>query len=240
MAHGSKMPQLAADAGDGLVLRPIDDDALSRVRPGAHFVVIDGVGAGDGAAVPAAIGQPLRVARFPHVAVDLGRLRVRAEAEVVDGQQVVVVHNLHQEGGAPARHPVLDGVPGADFAVHRRAGLRQAFEVGGGVGLAREGRGAHDEGLDALVAEHGADAAAPGLLVAQILALAVVEAEVEAAHPRVLRAAPGGDEGDEGLVGVGFGEVVEQPVAEDVGVGGAVVGRFQEAHGACMGRRCRR
>ncbi|OQB01133.1 MAG: hypothetical protein BWY25_01364 [Chloroflexi bacterium ADurb.Bin222] len=209
----------ASDRADGLVLRPVHDNLLPFVGAGLQLEAIHGMGAGHGAAVPAAIGQALREALFPIGAVNLMRLWMRAEFEVVDRQQIVVAHDAHQIGGAAIAHPVLDGIPGGDFLLHVCAHARETLRVGGMIGVAVESVGAHDQGFDMLVAQHRAGTATRGLFVADGPPLAVVEAEVEAAQQRVLCPRAGGDHGDVVFLFGLFGERFIEPRAEEMGVG---------------------
>ena len=129
--------------------------------------------------------------RVPDQRVDLGRVRVRAELEVVGRQQVIVIHDLDQVCGAHAAHLVLLVVQLDDLLVDALADGADALEISRVVGVGPHAGVADDDRLDLLVAQHGADAAAAGLLDARLAALGVVPAHVEAADARVLTALPG-------------------------------------------------
>ncbi len=71
----------------------------------------------------------------PDLRVDLRRVGMRAELEVVHRQQVVVVHDLDQVRGAHAAHLVLLVVEVGDLLVDALAHGADALEVGRVVGV---------------------------------------------------------------------------------------------------------
>ena len=150
------------------------------------------MGAGEGAAIPAAVGEALGEEFFPDPGGELGAAGVLAETVVLDGQEVVVVHYFHEMGGAGPAHFALFVIFVEDFAVQFETEALDGGRVGGMVVVLGKGRVAADKGLEALVPEDGADASAPGLLHAAAAAAPIVEAEIEEAEQAVLGAAAGG------------------------------------------------
>ena len=183
--------QVRAAAGDGLILRPVHGDDVAGVRPGAHQVAVHPLRARHGAAVDAGVGVRLGEEPIPNLGVDLGHVGVAAELEVVDRQQVVIVHDLDQVRGAHAAHPVLLVVQLDDLLIDALAHGPDALDVSRIVGVRLHAGVADDDGLDPLVAQHGAQPAAAGLLDTGHPPLGIVPAHVEAADACVLAALPG-------------------------------------------------
>ena len=200
-----------AAAGNGFILGPVHEHLSAAVGSGQRREVPNPVGAGDRAAHPAAvvagIEQPAE-----HGLAEVGGLAVAPEAEVVGRQQVVVVHDGHDVGGADHGHFVLLGVELDNFPRMQLGDLLETILVSRTVGLDGDaGVPAGDQGLEPLVGKDRADAAAAGLLVAGALALGVVPAEIEAAEKGVFGAGAGRHHGD--VARLALGEVAGQHLA---------------------------
>ena len=220
-----------AAARHRLVFRPVHGDDLPGIRPGAHHVAVHPLRARHGAAVDAGVGVRLREERVPDQRVDLGRVGVAAELEVVGRQQVVVVHDLDQVRGAHAAHLVLLVVQLDDLFVDALAHGADALEVGRVVGVGPHAGVADDDRLDLLVAQHGADAAAARLLDARLAPLGIVPAHVEAADAGVLAALPGRHHRHVAPVGFALRVHLGELIGERVGVN-PFQRRFFDGHAA--------
>ena len=215
---GIEDADVGAAAAHGLVLGAVDGDAMSLVRAGQQLEAVRRLGAGHGAAEPAAVGQPVGDKFIEGVRIDLGCIGVPAELEVVRGQQVVLVHDLDEVGGADLAHPALLVVQGDDLLVELQPGALERVQVGGIVGLARQARILDHDRLDLLVAEHRADAAAAGLLEPRHLAAPVIEGEVQAPDQGVLGAAAGAHRRDVHFLQLVVGEQLHHLLGQDVAV----------------------
>ena len=141
-----------------------------------------------------------------------------AELEVVRRQKIVLVHDLSQVGGADLAHAALLVVERDDLAVKPQAGLLQGGEIGRIVRHGVEAGVSHDEGLDLLVSQHGAQPAAPGLLEPGDLPTLIVEREIEAAQVGVFGPLAGGHGGDVLSVLLVAGEHVHHLLGQKVAV----------------------
>ena len=231
--EGVEDPHVGAEAGGGFVFGAVYGDFFAPVGAGAEFESVHGLGAGHGAAVPAAVGVGLGEVLFVFFGGDGSYGVGSAEFEVVHRKDVVVVHDLVEMGGAGGAHDALDVVVAADLAVELDPHLLEGGEVGGVVLDPREAAFADDEGADLLVPEDGASSSPSGLLEAGEFPAGVVEADVEGAPPAVLGGAAGADDGDGDFVVLVLREVVVQCFGDGVGVAVAVRGA-PDAYGALV------
>ena len=209
---------VGAQAGGVLVFRAFHGDHVALVGSRAQDHPVGALGAGHGTSVPAAVHGHLGAAGLPDVGIDLVGIGMGAELEVVGRQQVIGVHDLHDMGGAVAAHLALGVVIDPDFLVQLDAGLGQGLEVGGVVHIALDHRSAADQGPDPLVPEHGAQAAAAGLLEPDAAPALVPPGEVEHADEAVVGAGAGGHHRDVGAVVIVFGIQPGEDLGQHVAV----------------------
>ena len=114
-------------------------------------------------------------------------LGMAAVLVVVDGQQVVGVHDLDDVRRPVAAHEAHARIVLAELLVELDAGLGDGLEVHVVVQIALHLTASDDQGLDLLVPEHGADAAAARLLQADADAQLVEPGEVQHADEAVVR-----------------------------------------------------
>ncbi len=107
--EGIENPQVGTAAGNGFIFGPIHEYPLPFIRAGERHEILDPVGAGHGAAFPAAIKSRIEEL-CKNLPADERRPWVGSVLEVVGGQQVKIVHDGHQVGGANAGHLILLGV----------------------------------------------------------------------------------------------------------------------------------
>ncbi len=145
------------------------------------------MGAGHGAAHPAAVKT--RIEQEPvNFLADIGCLGMLAVTKIVGRQQVVVVHNGDQMGGADFGHFVLLGIQLHDFTRMHFGHRFQAVFIRRGIGVGGDISPAGHHGFQALVGKNGPDAAAAGLLVAGAFAFGVIPGKIEAADQGVFSA----------------------------------------------------
>ena len=173
--------EVRAEPRGRLVLGAVHDDLSALPRPGLEREVVDGLRAGHRAAVPAAVRHSLREELLICVGADVVDVLVASELVVVDRKKVVGVHYLHKVRRSDRAHLALLVVEVVDALVDARAAALDGLHVHRVVLEAREVRALHYERRDVLVPEHGAAAAASGLLQTNGLAAHVVEAEVHSA-----------------------------------------------------------
>lgn len=143
---------------------------------------------------------------------------MRAVAEVVGGQQVEVVHNLDDVGGADFAHLVLLVVQICDFFVDALPSLTDEGHIGHAVQVAAHIGKTDDNGLDFLIAEDAPWPAAPGLLHAGFFAAHIVPGGVNQRDAGVFRRLTGGENRNAALAAFIAADALGQHVADLVGV----------------------
>ena len=216
--------EVRAEPRRRLVFRTVDDDLFAFPRPCLKREVVDGLGAGERAAVPAAVGHALREEFLVRVGADVVDVFVAPELVVVDRQEVVGVHNLSKVCRSDRAHLALFVVEVVDALMEARAGALYRLDVDGVVLQPCEMRAFHDKRADVLVPENRAAAAASGLLQAHGLAAHVVEAEVHSRPVARARRHAGGDDGNRALIGFVLCEILVELFRHGVGVGVLQVG----------------
>ena len=104
-------------SGSSFVFRSVHQHTRSLVWPRLEREVVDGVRARHGAAEPTAVRHVLTKPFSPYRRRDVAGFRMTAELVVVGGEQIVLVHDLHQMGRTDATHVALAGVEFQDFLV---------------------------------------------------------------------------------------------------------------------------
>ena len=186
---------VAPASRDGLVFRAIHEDLGAFVRARGRNEIFHTVCTGDAAADPAAVETLVELLAV-HLRSHLHRVRVASVLIIVRGKEVVIVHDGHQMGGSDPSHLILYGVQrhylltvGPSHRSERiRIVRRIAFRVHGGA--------ADNKGRDLLVPENGTQSAPSRLFIPDYLPADIVPTEVQAAHERVFRPGPCGDDGN--------------------------------------------
>ena len=212
---------VGAQAGSVLIFGAVDANALSLVRTGLGREFGAGLGAAHGAAVPAAVRYVLQQVKFAeHVSGDLLGFRMHAVTVVHDGQQVVSVHNVDDVSGTDLSHLADEIVVHGHFAVDTQTGFVQELLIQSMVHVGAGAAITDDQAFDVLVAEHGADAAAAGLLQTGAGTTLIPEGEVQAADGRKLGSLSGGNGGYVDLVIVVLAVHVEHLLGKHMRVDG--------------------
>ena len=125
--------EVRAHARRGLVLGAVHADPRALVGAGFQEEVVHRVRAGHGAAEPAAVRQVLGEELLPDPGGHLGPLGVLAVLVVLGRQEVVVVHDLHEVGGALLSHLALLVVVDDDLTVELEADALDGRGIRGAV-----------------------------------------------------------------------------------------------------------
>ncbi len=100
------------------------------------MVMRHGMGAGQCAAVPAAIRAARIEHRFPNFAGDTVRVWVVPKAEIFYWQQVELVHNFDQVRGSGAAHVILGTIECCNFLLDARPSSPHQIHVSHAVTVA--------------------------------------------------------------------------------------------------------
>ena len=103
---GIKYSQVRPAAGDGFIFGSVDKNLFSFIRSAKRDKFLDPMGAGNGASHPATVEAGIKQAPVYFLA-QIRCLAMLAEAKIVSRQQVVVIHDGDQMGGADFGHFVL-------------------------------------------------------------------------------------------------------------------------------------
>jgi hypothetical protein len=113
-----KYPGVGPQAGGVFIFRAVHNNALTFVRAATQKKIIGGLGAGHGAAMPAAVGNVLSdVIIAELVGSNLLCIRVAAVLVIVCRQKIVFIHDLDDICGAYSPHLVLAFIVLGHFSV---------------------------------------------------------------------------------------------------------------------------
>ena len=167
---GVPYSQVRSETGGSLIFRAVHPDSPARVGAAlqgnaASFGALQ-VAAREAAVISPVIEQVLRII----FAAYLGGSRIRSSLEIVDRQRLVFgfAHEGDQAGAPLAIHLQRLRIDFPHHFLQLGAGSFHPLPIRRAIGiLAMRIVGQHDDGLDFLIAHHGADARASGLLYAE-------------------------------------------------------------------------
>ncbi len=106
---GIENPEIGPAAGDGIVFGAVNKNFPAAVGAGHRDEILDPVGTGNGASQPAAVKAFVEKAPV-HLLAQIEGLGMLAVAEVLGGQAVIGIHDVHYMGRTHHSHFVLLGV----------------------------------------------------------------------------------------------------------------------------------
>lgn len=125
--------EVRTDTRSSFVFRAVYADFLAFVGTGLELEMIDRMGACQCTAIPAAIGEMLAEQLFPHPARNFRTLGILAIAMVLGGQEVVIIHDLHEVCSTLAAHLALAVIIDHYLAMQLEADALDFCRIGGAV-----------------------------------------------------------------------------------------------------------